>query len=186
MGDPTFFETADDFRSWLARNHGRASELLVGFHKVGSKKVSMTWDESVTEALSFGWIDGVRRRIDDDSYSIRFSPRKTNSNWSAVNISKAEELIKTGRMKPAGLKVFNARKDSRSAIYAYENAPAELSDEFEKRFRSNGEAWEFFTAQAAWYRRTMIYHIMSAKQEKTRLSRLEKTISASEKQERLR
>jgi uncharacterized protein YdeI (YjbR/CyaY-like superfamily) len=183
---PKFFSTSAEFRKWLFENHESESELLVGFYKVASGKPSMTWDESVTEALCFGWIDGVRRRIDDERYSIRFTPRNPGSIWSAVNIKKAQDLIDSGRMLAPGLKVFEARKDSRSAVYSYENAPAELPNEFEQRFRADKSAWAFFSSQPGWYRRTMIHHIVSAKQEKTRLSRLEKTIFASKKHERLR
>ena len=144
---PTFFKNQTDFRKWLAKNHDKATELLVGFYKVGSGKPSMTWPESVDQALCFGWIDGVRRRIDDESYSIRFTPRKPTSIWSAVNIKKVEELIKSGQMQPAGLAAFEKRTEHRSRIYAYENAPARLSPEFEKLFRANKKAWAFFTTQ---------------------------------------
>src|SRR5437879_5474253 len=150
---PTFFKTQSDFRKWLEKNHDDATEILVGFYKLGSGKPSMTWPESVDEALCFGWIDGVRRRIDDDSYSIRFTPRKSTSIWSAVNIKKAEELIRSGQMQPAGLAAFEKRTENKSRIYSYENAPAELSPEFEKRFRDNKKAWAFFTAQAPSYQR---------------------------------
>src|SRR5881394_263753 len=141
---PTFFKTQPDFRKWLAKNHDKATELLVGFYKVGSGKPSMTWPESVDQALCFGWIDGVRRRIDDHSYSIRFTPRKPTSIWSSINTKKVEELIKSGQMKPAGLMAFEKRKENKSRIYSYENEPAKLSREFEKKFRANKKAWAFF------------------------------------------
>ena len=182
---PTFFATQLDFRGWLVKNHATATELLVGFYRVGCSKPSMTWPESVDQALCFGWIDGVRKRIDDDSYSIRFTPRKPTSIWSAINIKKAVELINTGEMQAAGLAAFEERNEKRSRIYAYEKAPAELSPEFERLFRKNKKAWEFFTTQAPSYRRVIIHHVMTAKREETRLSRLYQAIEASEKQKRL-
>jgi uncharacterized protein YdeI (YjbR/CyaY-like superfamily) len=182
---PKFFTNQSDFRKWLIQNHTTASELLVGFYKVGSGRPSMTWPESVDQALCFGWIDGVRRRIDDEAYSIRFTPRKSTSIWSGVNIKKVGELIKNGQMQPAGLAAFEKRTETKSRIYAYEKVPAKLSPEFEQTFRKNKKAWEFFTKQAPSYQRVMIHHIMNAKQEKTRLARLNQAIEASEQQKRV-
>ena len=150
---PTFFPTPADFRRWLEQHHERESELLVGFYKKGSGKPSITWPESVDEALSFGWIDGVRKRIDDESYTIRFTPRKRGSNWSAINIRRVAELEKLGLMTEAGRAAFALRSEAKSAIYAYENAPRELPPEYEKRFKANRKAWEFWSNQAPWYRR---------------------------------
>jgi len=144
---PKFFPTQTDFRRWLEENHERETELLVGFYKVGSNKPSMTWPQSVDEALCFGWIDGVRRSLDAESYSIRFTPRKEKSVWSAVNIKKAEGLIKSGQMQPAGLAAYQKRTENKSRIYSYENEPAKLSPEFEKLFKANKKAWAFFTTQ---------------------------------------
>ena len=186
MASPRFFESADAFRAWLVKNAATASELLVGYHKVATGRPSMSWSESVDEALCFGWIDGVRRRIDDESYSIRFTPRKAGSIWSGVNIRKVEELTNAGVMKPAGIAAFEKRTEKRSAIYSYEKEASELSSEFEKQFRNNKKAWAFFTSQAPSYQKIMIHHIMDAKQEKTRISRLAATISASEDHRRLR
>ena len=169
---PTFFATPADFRRWLERNHEKVDELLVGFWKKGSGKPSITWPESVDEALSFGWIDGVRRRIDDESYSIRFTPRRRGSIWSAVNIKRANELTRLGRMAPAGLRAFEARDEKKSAIYSYENRPRDLAPEYEKRFRANEKAWEFWMAQPPGYRRLATYWIMEAKKEETRERRL--------------
>lgn len=183
---PKFFSDQSKFRKWLATHHSSQTELLVGFHKVGSGKPSMTWPESVDQALCFGWIDGVRRRIDDESYSIRFTPRKAGSIWSAVNIKKVEELTKSGLMQPAGVTAFEKRTEGRSKIYSYEKEASELSHEFEKQFRKNKKAWEFFATQPPSYRKVMIHHIMDAKQEKTRVSRLLITIEASENGKRLR
>ncbi|MFT3744893.1 MAG: YdeI/OmpD-associated family protein [Pyrinomonadaceae bacterium] len=183
---PKFFSDQSKFREWLTTHHASETELLVGFHKVGSGKRSMTWPESVDQALCFGWIDGVRKRIDDESYSIRFTPRKAGSIWSAVNIKKVEELTKSGLMQPAGIAAFEKRTEAKSKIYSYEKEASELSPEFEKQFRKNKKAWEFFSTQAPSYRKVMIHHIMDAKQEKTRVSRLTATIEASEKHQRLR
>lgn len=182
---PTFFATDDDFRKWLEEHHETDSELLVGFWKVGSGKRSMTWSESVDQALCFGWIDGVRRRIDDDSYSIRFTPRRTTSIWSAINIAKIEVLSEKGLMQPAGIAAYEKKEDKRAVIYSYENQPREFEPQYEKRFRTNKKAWTFFEAQPAGYRKLMIYRVTSAKQETTRQSRLEKLIAASEDGKRL-
>jgi uncharacterized protein YdeI (YjbR/CyaY-like superfamily) len=180
----TFFPTPEDYRKWLEKNHTTEKELLVGFWKVGTKKPSMTWSQSVDQALCFGWIDGVRKSI-DESYSIRFTPRKPTSIWSAVNIRKVEELTKTGLMTEAGRKAFELRKEEKSAIYSHEKEPATLDPEFEKQFKANKKAWEFFSNQAPSYKKVMLHWIMSAKQEKTRLSRLEKTIRESELEKRV-
>jgi len=183
---PIFFAKQSEFRKWLAKNHESASELLVGFYKVTSGKPSMTWPESVDQALCFGWIDGVRRRIDDESYSIRFTPRKSSSIWSAVNIKKVADLIESGDMQAAGLAAFEKRTEAKSRIYAYENKPAKLSAEFEKLFRKNKKAWEFFNAQPQSYKKVIIHNIMAAKQEKTRVARLNQAIEASKDLKRLR
>jgi uncharacterized protein YdeI (YjbR/CyaY-like superfamily) len=176
---PHFFAAPADFRKWLAKNHASATELLVGFYKKDSGKPSITWPESVDEALCFGWIDGVRRRIDDVSYSIRFTPRKKISTWSAINIARVAELTKLGRMKPAGLRAFEHRREEKSAIYAYENEVRTLSAEDEKKLRANRNAWEFFNAQPPGYRRLSIYWITSAKKDETRARRLATLIEDS-------
>lgn len=183
--NPKFFPTQTDFRKWLEENHASESELLVGFYKVGTGKPSMSWSESVDQALCFGWIDGVRRKVDEESYSIRFTPRRPHSNWSAVNIEKVRVLAEKGLMKPEGLAAFAKRKEEKSAIYAYENEAKQFSDEFEKRFKTNEKAWEFFESQANWYKKQMTGWVMSAKQEATREKRLEKLLAASEKSARL-
>ena len=181
-----FFKTSAAFRKWLAANHNRAKELWVGFYKKNSGKPSITWPESVDEALCYGWIDGLRKTIDDESYMIRFSPRKPESIWSAVNIRNVERLIKEKKMQPAGLKAFAARKEYRSGIYAYEQRPAELVEPYASQFRRNKTAWKFFQAQPPYYRKTLTWYILSAKQEETRLKRLAILIEASEKGRRLR
>jgi uncharacterized protein YdeI (YjbR/CyaY-like superfamily) len=182
---PTFFATPAKFRAWLERNHDKTAELLVGFYKKDSGRPSITWPESVDEALSFGWIDGVRRRIDDESYSIRFTPRRKGSIWSAININRVEELKKSGRMHAAGLRAYELREESKSRVYSFENAPRELPPEFEKTFRANKKAWAFFSEQPPGYRRLMIFRITSAKKEETRAKRLQQLIDASADGKRL-
>jgi uncharacterized protein YdeI (YjbR/CyaY-like superfamily) len=180
----TFFETQDDFRKWLESHHEKETELIVGFYKVDSGKPSMNWSQSVDQALCFGWIDGVRKSIDKESYSIRFTPRRPSSNWSAININKIEELTKAGLMKPAGQKAFSLRQENKSGIYSHENATF-LDAVYEKQFREDKVAWDFFMKQAPSYKKVIAHWIMSARQEKTRQSRLEKTINESRQQKRL-
>ncbi len=177
--EPTFFPTPAAFRKWLETNHVSAAELLVGFYKRDSGKPSITWPESVDQALCFGWIDGVRRRIDDVSYSIRFTPRKRTSNWSAINIARVAELTKLGLMRPTGLRAFEQRREDKSAIYAYENAVRAFDPADEKTFRANRKAWQFFNTQAPSYRRVCIYWVTSAKKEETRARRLATLINDS-------
>jgi len=181
----TFFQTENDFREWLESNHKKETELMVGFYKVNSGKPSMTWSQSVNQALCFGWIDGIRRSIDEESYCIRFTPRRNDSNWSAVNIKKIEELTKAGLMKPAGVKAFSLRKEDKSEIYSYENDTTLLDSPYETQFRENKKAWEFFMKQAPSYRKAVMRWIMGAKQEETRQARLKKTINQCEQQKRL-
>jgi len=176
---PRFFQSAHAFRAWLDEHHDTATELLVGFHKRHTARPSMTWPESVDQALCFGWIDGVRKRIDDDRYTIRFTPRKPSSIWSAVNIRRATELASEGWMHPAGLRAFQRRKEDKSRVDSYENAPRELPPEFEQRFRANGKAWMWFTAQAPWYRRVTTAWVVSARKEETRERRLKTLIDDS-------
>ncbi|GAB4056441.1 YdeI/OmpD-associated family protein [Spirosoma litoris] len=183
---PTFFPTSADFRTWLAENHHQETELLVGFYKVGSRKPSMTWSQSVDEALCFGWIDGVRRSVDADSYCIRFTPRKPKSIWSAVNMAKIEALTQQGLMHPAGVAAFAKREESKSKIYTYEQKnEIILSADFDATFKANEDAWTFFQKQAPWYKKQMINWIMSAKQLATQLSRLDKLIRASAEERKL-
>jgi len=180
---PTFFATPFAFRTWLEEHHARTSELLVGFYKKGSGKPSITWPESVDAALCYGWIDGIRRRIDELSYSIRFTPRKPTSIWSAVNIKRARELTESGLMQPAGLQAFERRDEAKSAIYSYEQRHgATFPDAYEKQFRANKKAWEFFQSQAPSYRRIATYWVTSAKKEETRLRRLATLIADSAQQ----
>jgi uncharacterized protein YdeI (YjbR/CyaY-like superfamily) len=170
---PRYFATPADFRAWLVRHHETAGELWVGFHKVGNGTPSITWPESVDEALCVGWIDGVRKRIDADRHMIRFSPRKPTSIWSAINIAKMQVLIRERRVLPAGLKAFEKRSEAKSRTYSYEQrAQARLDHAAEKRFRANRAAWKFFQARPPWYRRTATWWIVSAKKEETRQKRL--------------
>jgi uncharacterized protein YdeI (YjbR/CyaY-like superfamily) len=183
---PIFFPTPSAFRKWLTTNHAKSKELWVGFYKKNSGKPSITWPESVDEALCFGWIDGIRKTIDEESYQIRFSPRKTTSIWSAVNMRNVERLIKEKRMRPAGLKAFELRKDNRSQIYAYEQRSPELVEPYAAQFKRNQKAWDFFQAQPPGYRKVMNWYVLSAKQEETRLKRLKRVIEASANGIRLR
>jgi uncharacterized protein YdeI (YjbR/CyaY-like superfamily) len=182
---PIFFSNQSEFRKWLNKNHKKETELLVGYYKVGSGKPSMTWSQSVDEALCFGWIDGIRRSIDKNSYCIRFTPRKQSSNWSAINIKKVKNLTEQGLMRQAGLEAYSHRMKDKSKIYSFENGAKKFTDNFETKFKSNKKAWDFFKTQAPSYRKMIVHWIMSAKQELTQLSRLEKTITESKKQKRL-
>ena len=182
---PTFFKTPADFRRWLEHHHASAAELWVGFYKKDSGKPSITWPESVDEALSYGWIDGVRKGVDETSYKIRFTPRRASSIWSSVNIKRVAELAKEGRMKPAGGKAFAARRESKSGIYAYEQRQPEFPEEYAARLRKNKAAAKFFESQTPYYRKMAMWWIVSAKQEETRLKRLAKLIEASAKQQRV-
>jgi uncharacterized protein YdeI (YjbR/CyaY-like superfamily) len=181
----TFFEKQLKFREWLENNHTTETELLVGFYTVNSGKPSMSWSESVDEALCFGWIDGVRKSIDKERYCIRFTPRRPKSIWSAINIKKIEVLTHAGRMKPEGLKAFSLRKEEKSKIYSHEKEIVELTPVYLNQFKQNKLAWDFFIHQAPSYRKVITHWIMSAKQEKTRQSRLEKAIHSSRQQGRL-
>jgi uncharacterized protein YdeI (YjbR/CyaY-like superfamily) len=178
--EPTFFATPADFRTWLERHHESQSELIVGFHKRGSGRPSISWPEAVGQALCFGWIDGVRRRINDSSYSIRFTPRKARSTWSAVNIKRMKELVEEGLVAPAGLAAFERRADDRSAIYSYEQRKAaRLEPDHERRLRTDERAWAFFEAQPPSYRRAAIHWVTSAKKPVTRERRLTQLIECS-------
>ncbi len=182
---PNFFLTQEDFRRWLEENHEKETELIVAFYNIKSGKQTLTWSEAVDQALCFGWIDGVRRKVDEISYSNRFTPRRANSNWSAVNIKKIEDLTEKGLMKPAGFAAFEKRKDEKSAVYAYEKEQKQFSGEFEKRFQGNAKAWDFFEKQANWYKKQMVNWVLTAKQEATRERRLEKLIAESENEKKL-
>jgi len=183
---PQFFPTPSDFRAWLEAHHDKFQELFVGFHKKDSGKPSITWPESVEVALCFGWIDGVRKSLNETSYTIRFTPRKPTSTWSAINIKSVQRLKKMGLMHPAGLKAFAARTAKKSAIYSYEQRKsARFNAQQEKRFRANKTAWKFFRSQAPWYQRLTTYWVISAKREETKLKRLSVLIDCSQHQRTL-
>ncbi len=178
---PTFFPTPADFRAWLEKHHQIKTELLVGFYKKGSGRPSITWPESVDEALCFGWIDGLRRSLGEHAYTIRFTPRKATSIWSAINVDKVQNLTKLGKMAPAGLQAFAARKPHKTGVYSFERSEAaKLTPAQEKVLRANRKAAAFFDAQPPWYRRTAIHWVISAKREETRTRRLAQLVSHSE------
>jgi uncharacterized protein YdeI (YjbR/CyaY-like superfamily) len=177
---PTFFATPAEFRQWLEQHHETEKELFVGFYKVGSNKPSITWPQSVDEALCFGWIDGIRKSIDATSYTIRFTPRKKTSIWSAVNLKRIGELTEQGLVKPAGLTVFQERDLKKAGIYSHEKEDQPLDESFEAQLKANDNAWQFFHKQAPSYQKTVRHWIMSAKQPETRLKRLMSLIDDSE------
>jgi uncharacterized protein YdeI (YjbR/CyaY-like superfamily) len=179
MSVPKFFDNAQAFRRWLESNAGTASELIVGFYKVGTGRPSMVWPESVDEALCFGWIDGVRKRIDDASYQIRFTPRKPASIWSAINIAKFQQLQSQGRMTSAGVKAFSHRKDEKSVVYAYEQAAtATLSPQEIRTFKRLKTAWRYFDDCPPGYKKTILHWVTTAKKAETRASRFAKLMEA--------
>ncbi len=182
---PVFFSSPSEFRKWLEENHSSATELLVGFYKVNTGRPSMTWSQSVDEALCFGWIDGIRKSVDDERYTIRFTPRKPASTWSSINIKKVRELTEKGVMHPKGLEAFNKRKTDRSGVYSYEQEMKQFSSSFEKTFKASEKGWNFFQSQSPSYKRTAIHWIMSAKQEPTKENRLDKLIRFSEAGKRI-
>lgn len=173
------FASADEFRNWLEANHDSARELWVGYYRKGAPKRSMTYLQAVEEALCFGWIDGITRRIDEEVHANRFTPRRKGSSWSAVNIAKVAELRAAGRMHPAGLKAFENRDRRRDGVYSYENAARQLPAAEEGRLRANPEAWAFWQSQPPSYRRNAAYWVLSAKREETRERRLETVIADS-------
>jgi uncharacterized protein YdeI (YjbR/CyaY-like superfamily) len=183
--NPKFFRTPEDFRTWLEKNHATATELWVGFYTNDSGKRSITWPESVDQALCFGWIDGIRKRVNEISYQIRFSSRRRGSIWSAINIKRAEELVRRKQMQPSGLEAFAARIENKSGIYSYEQRSAELTQPYAKLLKNNEAACNFFEKQPASYRRMIAWWIVSAKKEETRMARLAKLISESSKGKRL-
>jgi uncharacterized protein YdeI (YjbR/CyaY-like superfamily) len=183
---PLFFSTPGAFRKWLARNHNREPELWVGFYRKDSGRPSITWPESVDEALCFGWIDGLRKKIDHESYKIRFTPRRAKSTWSAVNISRVAVLTREGRMQPAGIAAFARREENNSRKYSFENRDAaKLTADDERAFRRGPTAWEFFQAQPPGYRRLAAWWIISAKRPETRRARLDRLIETSRARRRI-
>lgn len=177
---PEFFKNQSLLREWFKKNHNKRTELLVGFYKKKSGKPSITWEESVDQALCFGWIDGIRKSVDDISYTIRFTPRRKNSIWSNKNINRVEELIKLKWMEPAGVDVYKNRKKEESGIYSYEQNEIDFDTEIKKVLMSNKKAWKFFNSQVPSYKKPSIRWVMSAKQKQTRLKRLDLLIKCSE------
>jgi uncharacterized protein YdeI (YjbR/CyaY-like superfamily) len=182
---PRFFRTPAEFRAWLEKNHDATTELQVGFYKKASGRKGITYEEALDEALAFGWIDGITRRIDDERWTIRFTPRKPKSNWSLKNIRRVGELTKQGRMAPPGVRAFEGRDRSRDGTYSFEQPQPELGEDLEKRFRRNRKAWGFWEAQPPGYRRVATWWVTSAKREETRLRRLATLIEDSANGRRL-
>ena len=177
---PQFFAHPSQFRKWMEKHHDKVSELWVGFYKKDSGKDSITWPQAVDEALCFGWIDGIRKAIDSVSYMIRFTPRKSTSIWSAVNIKRAKELMELGLMHPAGIAIFKNRDERKANRYSFEQKSVKLDENYEKKFRENKKAWDHFQSMAPSYRKTASWWVMSAKQEETRLRRLNILIKDSQ------
>ena len=182
---PAFFASPALLRRWFERHHADRTELLIGFYKKGSGRPSVTYSDALDEALCVGWIDGVRRSLDSESYTIRFTQRKTVSYWSAVNRRRAAALEAQGRMRPAGRAALERRGLTAARKYSFENKPTRLAPSFEKRFRANARAWAFFGAQPPGYRRTAMFHVMSAIKEETQARRLTRLIEDSDAQRRL-
>jgi uncharacterized protein YdeI (YjbR/CyaY-like superfamily) len=180
-----FFLSASDLRKWFEKHHTTTQELWVGYYKKDSGKRSITWPESVDEALCVGWIDGIRKRLDDCSYMIRFSPRKPGSIWGVVNVRRAQALIGEGRMGPSGLKAFQARRENKSGVYSYEQRQARLEEPFRSLMRKNKMAWDFFQAQPSSYKKAAGWWVISAKKQETRLKRLDSLIQDSARELRI-
>jgi uncharacterized protein YdeI (YjbR/CyaY-like superfamily) len=183
---PIFFATADDLRAWFAKNHDRCTELWVGYYRKGSCRPSITWPESVDEALCFGWIDGIRQKIDDQSYKVRFTRRRPKSTWSAVNIGRVAVLKRDGRMQPAGIAAFARREETNSAKYSFENREsAKLTKADKRAFRRDSQAWNFFQAQPPGYRRVVAWWVISARRAEIRRKRLKRLINESRAKRRI-
>lgn len=180
MQTPVFFKSANELRKWFQKNYGKATELWIGFYNARSGKKGVTYKEAVDEALCFGWIDGIRKNLDEESYVNRFTPRKKNSIWSNINTKRIKELMEEGRMHSSGLEAFNKRVEEKAGIYSFEQDSHKLPGAFEKKFKANKKAWKHFTSKAPWYQRTSIHWVMSAKQEATQLKRLETLMKDSE------
>lgn len=185
-GRPLFFATPKHLRAWFAKNHDRCDELWLGYYRKDSGRPSVTWPESVDEALCFGWIDGVRHKIDDESYKIRFTPRRPKSVWSAINVGRVAVLTREGRMQPAGIAAFKRRDEKNSRRYSFENrATAKLSSSDERLFKRDRAGWKFFAAQPPGYRRLASWWVISAKRPETRRKRLQRLIELSRARRRI-
>jgi uncharacterized protein YdeI (YjbR/CyaY-like superfamily) len=183
--DVTFFRSSAEFRRWLEEHHAKSPELWIGFNKITSGKGGLTYKEALDQALCFGWIDGIRKNLDNDTWTIRFTPRKPTSIWSRINITRVGQLTKLGLMKPSGLEAFERRDEKRTNRYSFENRPQELPPKYQKPFRAKAKAWAFFQAQPPSYRRTTTWWIVSAVKDETRLRRLAILIERCEKGERI-
>ena len=182
---PTFFKNQKELRKWFEKNYDKRREIWVGFYKKDSGRANFTWSQSVDQALCFGWIDGIRKSIDNDSYMIRFTPRNPKSNWSAINIKKIKELTKLGLMHQAGIEVFKKREEKRSEIYSFEQNKVKLSKTYELKFKSKKNAWKFFQSLPPSTKKPSIWWVMSAKKEETQLRRLDILIKSSEEGEKV-
>lgn len=180
MAEPIFFKSPADFRSWLKKHHDKKDVQWVGYYKVATNKPSMRWEESVREALCYGWIDGLRKSIDEESYKIRFTPRRPDSHWSKKNLRMVKELIEEGRMRPPGMKAYKKRKEKKTGKASYESKTKTLSKEYRHKLKTNPKAWKFFQDLAPGYTKTSVHWVMSAKQEKTRQKRFKILIDSCE------
>jgi uncharacterized protein YdeI (YjbR/CyaY-like superfamily) len=179
MGRVRFFASPDEFRAWLEQHHEGETEVWVGYWRAATGKGGLTWPQAVDEALCFGWIDGIRKSVDDESYAQRFTPRTKRSTWSAVNIRRAQELIELGRMAPAGLRAFEARRENRSGVYSYEQRSVDLPEPYAAQLNANRKARDFFESRPASYRKAAMWWVVSAKKEETRQRRLATLIDDS-------
>ena len=180
-----FFPTQSHLHKWFEKNHNKVDELWIGYYKKGTGKPSITWQESVDEALCFGWIDGIRKSIDEESYKIRFTPRRKGSIWSAVNTRRIKELIKLGSVKPSGLKIFNNRDEKKTNRYSFEQKEAKFPAEFEKKLKANKKAWKYFQKLPPYAKRLSTWWVTSAKREETKINRLDILIKCSEEERKI-
>ncbi|HVU33987.1 MAG TPA: YdeI/OmpD-associated family protein [Opitutaceae bacterium] len=185
LSNPAEFPSAGAWRAWLARHHGRSTELTVALRRKGTSAGALTYPEALDEALCVGWIDGVRRKLDADRYTIRFTPRRKGSIWSHVNIRHAERLLAAGQMQPAGARAFAERRADRVGVYSFENRPERLPAALEQQFRAQATSWSYFSSQPSGYRRTVIWWVVSARQHATRERRLAHLIKLSRAHRRL-
>ena len=182
---PIFFKNQNELRKWFEKNYNKKKEIWIGFYKKDSGKANFTWSQSVDQAICFGWIDGIRKSIDEESYMIRFTPRNPRSNWSAVNIKKVKELTKLNLMHPAGIEAFQKREEKRSEVYSFEQNKVKLNSNYELQFKLNKTAWKFFQSLPPSTKKPSIWWVMSAKREETQLRRLNVLIKSSEKKEKI-
>jgi uncharacterized protein YdeI (YjbR/CyaY-like superfamily) len=180
-----FFKSGTDFRRWLEKNHSSADELWVGFYRKDSGKGGITYAQALDEALCYGWIDGIRKKLDDISFTTRFTPRKPNSIWSNVNVAHVSRLTQEGRMMPPGIAAYERKTDARTGVYSFERETASLHPEMVREFRKNRQAWKFFEAQPPYYRRLAAWYVISAKRQETRDMRLKRLIDDSARGDRL-